>query len=322
MSAARPIQVIFFADRAVLLGLHAALGSLVGYLTDKGPVQITIYHEKLSPKDILRLHQTVRIAHSRGSRREAIPSLQVKPAFALPHDGLHPHTGSLLPYCKLFVPTVLAKEGRVCVLDCDILVEDDISILFDSPLEGKPIGCVIESILSNSLEKDFWAAQGRTWYGDYFNTGVLLFDLEGYWNANLLEITSRFLSEHRDACLQFDQTVFNAVLYPYIKPLETRWNKVVYSRFSSNESDPPGITHYLSNPKPFDVGGRMVNPSGRVFARSLWRWTGLKWWPLSTRFNGGRLRRSWKIRRSYLGVIRARLKKWLSRRINLMFKPV
>jgi lipopolysaccharide biosynthesis glycosyltransferase len=309
-----PIHVIFFADRGVLLGLHAALGSLIGHLTGQRPAKISVYYEDFSAKDILGLQETAKIAHFTGGSKGSVPTLHVEPVFALPHDGLRPHTGSLLPYCKLFVPILLAKKGRACILDCDILVEDDISALFDCPLEGKPIGCVIESILSCSPERNFWTAQGRVGHEVYYNTGVLLFDLERYWDANLLQITSEFLTTNKDACLLGDQTVFNAVLYPYVKALETRWNKVVFPRFKFSNTEPLGITHFAFSPKPFDLGGRLVSPNGRIFTNSLRNWTGLHWWPVSARYSAARLARAWNIRRRYIGLLRARFKEWLKTR--------
>jgi lipopolysaccharide biosynthesis glycosyltransferase len=211
------------------------------------------------------------------------------------------------------VPTLLAKTGRACILDCDILVEDDISALFDYVLEGKPIGCATESILSCSQERDLWAAQGRAGSEDYYNTGVLLFDLKSYWDANLLDLTSRFLTSNKEVCFLGDQTVFNAVLYPYVKSLEPRWNKVVFPRFSAASAEVFGITHFAASPKPFDIAGRLLSPNGRIFTNSLRKWTGLRWWPLSARWNVERLARAWKMKRPYVRLLRARLKEWFNR---------
>jgi lipopolysaccharide biosynthesis glycosyltransferase len=82
-------------------------------------------------------------------------------------------------YLKLFVADALIKEKRVCLLGCDIVVEDDLAILFDTALDGKAIGCVAESVFGHSAERDYRASQGFLWYEDYYNCGgVLLIDVE------------------------------------------------------------------------------------------------------------------------------------------------
>ena len=149
----------------------------------------------------------------------------------------------------------------------------------------------------------------------------MLFDLNNYWKADLLELTSAFLVKNKGACLTADQTAFNAVLYPYVKPLEPRWNKIVFPSSRSAGTGLPGITHFAENPKPFDLGARLVSPNGRVFTKSLRDWTGLSWWPLPVRYNAARLARAWKIRRRYLGLIRARLNGWLRGRLCPPSKP-
>ncbi|MBV9671419.1 MAG: hypothetical protein JO076_01155 [Verrucomicrobia bacterium] len=80
-----------------------------------------------------------------------------------PHPG-SPHTvRSFLPYCHWWIAQTLPKDGRVCFLDWDILVEGDLAGLFDSELNNCPIGSVAESVLGYSTEKSYWAARGRNW---------------------------------------------------------------------------------------------------------------------------------------------------------------
>lgn len=118
---------------------------------------------------------------------------------------------------KFFLPDLLPDCGKVLWLDCDILVKDDLSLLFAVPLDG----CVAAVVKDSGLI--YRKPDGPIATADYFNTGVMLFDLEAMRSGGF---TRRLVEWKKNVAADslMDQNAFNAVLAGRIKPLHPRWN--------------------------------------------------------------------------------------------------
>jgi len=105
-------------------------------------------------------------------------------------EGIHlPLDRSSYPlniYMRLFIPYFIPSEvERVLYLDVDMIVQKDLSVLFDTDLEDKLVGAVLDPrIISFNNEwggvKNF-AALGLDGETKYFNTGLLLIPVKNGW---------------------------------------------------------------------------------------------------------------------------------------------
>lgn len=169
---------------------------------------------------------------------------------------------------RLFILGDIFKNFRkVIYLDCDVIVKDDISGLFDTDLEGAPIGAV-ESLgtkhsLKNKnvvlydgelidLEKYIKEIVGIKHMETYFHTGVLLIDLEKSRTFCDDKLAIKIL--HSKNFLANDEEVYNILFDGKVKYLEYRWNYINFvDRYRTNgEDDFPeidksrfSIIHYM-----------------------------------------------------------------------------
>ena len=111
----------------------------------------------------------------------------VSPAIGkLVEQGVCPYT-SYAAYARIFIPEVLAEEGRILYLDCDTLVDGPLDELFSLDLQGKPFALGYDCILSH-----FKRYIRQPLELPYFNTGVMLIDLAA-WRSH--RCTERVLAE-------------------------------------------------------------------------------------------------------------------------------
>lgn len=92
---------------------------------------------------------------------------------------LPPHL-SCETYVRLFAPFLLSEVDRVLWLDADCLVRGDLKDFYDQDLGNKVISACDHCnwILPGIPGYSYWEYPRRKRKGEYFNAGVILFDLE------------------------------------------------------------------------------------------------------------------------------------------------
>jgi lipopolysaccharide biosynthesis glycosyltransferase len=136
-----------------------------------------------------------------------------KPLTGFPVSG----HGSVAAYFRLLLPAMLPMSvERFIFVDADTVVLDSLSPLWELPLEGRALAAVAEHRLS---------CQGHGYqFGGYFNSGIMLVDLNKWRISDLLERGRRFANEHPDRLRHWDQDVLNHVFEADWLPLPDRWN--------------------------------------------------------------------------------------------------
>lgn len=93
--------------------------------------------------------------------------------------GLIPYRGAYSVYLRMFFSELLEGDpARVLYLDSDTIVDGDLLPLMDHDLNGKSVGMVLESITD-----DYKLMIGMSRESEYYNSGVILFDVEK-WQRN------------------------------------------------------------------------------------------------------------------------------------------
>lgn len=173
---------------------------------------------------------------------------------------------------------LFGRYDRMLYLDCDTVVEDDISRLFDTDLKGNAVGGApgVDIRMLRFNKKGFFIDDRPSNIEDYlrnilgirepdryFNAGVLLFDLKK---------CREFTSEHeavellnRRKLMYNDQDVLNVLFADRIYSLDIRWNYTVNIEHGVVFHDPKiagfmsefhreeyGIIHYTGGNKPWN----------------------------------------------------------------------
>ena len=123
---------------------------------------------------------------------------------------------------RVLLPELLPNVERVLYLDADAIAVDSLAPLWATDLGEHWVGAV-----TNVLEP--WAAGrpaelGLDGPGAYFNSGVLLLNLEQIRRDGRGEALRAFARERGGELLWPDQDALNVVLGPRRLPLAPRWN--------------------------------------------------------------------------------------------------
>lgn len=169
------------------------------------------------------------------------------------------------------LPTNISK---ILYLDCDIAVNCDLQEMFEIDLNNYAIGAVKDCIWKKfnkriDLDSNY----------HYFNSGVLLINVD-YWRENKIEEKLfGFLKESPERINMLDQSVLNIVLGKEYKEFPLQWNvqyvpayieECCYEKqeFQSAMANPK-IIHFVNRFKPWDVQLGWLNPLSILFTKYM-----------------------------------------------------
>lgn len=163
-------------------------------------------------------------------------------------------------YYRFLLPNLFPEEKKILYLDCDIIVNDNLNDLFAEDISDFAIGAVVDQCADDITNTNRIEIETT-----YFNSGVLMINVD-YWLKNkIAEVCSNFISKYPERCLYPDQDALNYVLRNKVKYLSCKWNfqelmyqekKNLYlSRSKWAEIDEnregPVVIHYTSYIKPW-----------------------------------------------------------------------
>lgn len=187
---------------------------------------------------------------------------------------------------RIFIAQVLPDlSGKVLYLDIDTLVCVDLGTIFETDLRGNVLGVVYESYLPETRDDSQPSPKYPPEVRAYFNSGVLLIDLDAWRRERCFEQIVAYL-KREEICLDFsDQDTLNAVLGTRALALHPRWNwndrwtartawlslrrKTwrTWSLVTMHEAAiEPAILHFWGRDRPWRCNHR---PEGRRYAKVL-----------------------------------------------------
>lgn len=134
-------------------------------------------------------------------------------------------------------------------LDADTMVLGDLRPLLRQSLDGRPIGAVRDPqnpVIGRGIQLPGWEELGVPYGRDYFNSGVMLIDLDRCGELGIFERSRQFLSEHPDKVRFWDQDALNWAVVDNWYRLERRWNTFAMSP----QAEQPGFVHYAEADSP------------------------------------------------------------------------
>ncbi len=140
--------------------------------------------------------------------------------------------GSVSQYARLFISSALPQDlERVLYLDCDIIVNQSISKLWNLSMHGKTIAA-LKDAFSASYRKNIELRP----HDIMFNSGVMLVDLKQWKSQNTEERLMKFIKKKHGIIQQGDQGALNAVLSKDIFCFSPVFNSVtIFYDFSYQE---------------------------------------------------------------------------------------
>jgi lipopolysaccharide biosynthesis glycosyltransferase len=157
--------------------------------------------------------------------------------------------GSHLAYCRILLPRVLDLP-RLIYLDCDVLVLRDLSELFDLQLSpGKILGAAPDSETLSLCDDSRIVADAMNLpaQGAYFNSGVMLMNLDQLRKQNFLERSLEFLEIWSGRYRFWDQSAINFLLHGQIDALPGYWNRASWQFDEQDDNDLDCVLHYTGS---------------------------------------------------------------------------
>lgn len=163
-------------------------------------------------------------------------------------------------FYRLFIAKLYPEYHKAIYLDCDLVVVGDISKLYNIDTEGNIFGVVVDDVIASNPQFREYARLG-VGVDDkkYFNSGMLLMDLDKYREEDILNKFLHLLLTYNFETAAPDQDYLNVLCKDKVKYLERGWDRMSTDENYDGELH---IIHYNNFRKPWyydDV------PYGRYF---------------------------------------------------------
>ena len=188
-------------------------------------------------------------------------------------------------YYRLFAPVLLPKDiDRFLYLDCDIIVDGDVSDIYFSDLDG--ISALVADDIPGRMPQSHYVRLGYPKEYGYFNAGMMMVNLNFWREHDIKKRCVDYITEHHDILILYDQDVLNyvlqdskkyvSVLYNFQETTLQKYNYDMYSPAMKKEVDTcrPKIIHFTTPAKPWVIFS-YPRPFYKLWHRykniSLWR---------------------------------------------------
>lgn len=247
--------IAFFTDRTMLPGLHAAIVSMLSSNL-KLNADIFVFSDGLTEDDKKLLEKTWSVAGA----GQPLNIRQYSPQ-AL-GKKLH---GNSTAYGRLYLGDLLPEYDRCIYLDCDLIINTSLVALFDYLPSDALMAADCAGNRKWSLDSQLFVDSGIGLEGSYFNSGVLVLNLEIWRSSNAIErcheIASRFAPQFAAA----DQSLLNVAFHDKVVPFGEKYNTPLYPLTKMPSSLNDSIYHFVGSPKPWDLFGSQLHNSYAVW---------------------------------------------------------
>jgi len=240
MRSPAPIVIVATCDDLYVILLAALIKSIEEHIRPGQPVTIFIIEDKITSANKQKLQLSVNNSITTLIWKKMDGAIQ--PGIKLPLDR---STFPLNIYMRLFVSYFIpAGIEKILYLDVDMIVQKDITILFENDLGNYMIGAVADprvTTFNNAwggiLNYSELGFQGST---KYFNTGLLLINTRMWRDQNIAEKVIDCIKKNKKYANYPDQYGLNVVLANQWLALDPLWNQ-----FSTMAHDAPYLIHFV-----------------------------------------------------------------------------
>jgi lipopolysaccharide biosynthesis glycosyltransferase len=255
-----PVILSLASNEHYFAGLYCAVASAVTNLDPTREVVLKVLDGGITEESRAVLSYLVRRS-GRDARLEFVPINESVFRGATLGPGR-----SHMAYCRILLPDLL-DVPRLIYLDCDVLVFRDLSQLFDRELSGEKVVAAVpdsETLMLGDDSRTLAGAMNLPLEGSYFNSGVMLMNLDALREENFSAKALEFFKEWKGHYRFWDQSALNFLLHGRIEKLPECWNRPSW-RFDKQENNSLDcILHYTTS-APW-LGGT-AGPAQALFER-------------------------------------------------------
>lgn len=223
MNKPNEIPVFFASDDNYIPCLAVAIHSLEKNASKKNNYKLIILHSGMSEKgkqEIKEFEQeNIKIDFKDISNIEN----DLKDDLAL---RLRDYYSSTI-YYRIFIGSLFPEYHKAVYIDSDVVLLDDIANLYNTDLEGNIIGAIPDGVVHDSKKlQDYVEVNDGVENKKYFNSGVLVIDLDKFRETRVEERFVRILTKYNCDTIAPDQDYLNILCKDKVKYLPLSWDKM------------------------------------------------------------------------------------------------
>lgn len=288
------MNIGFSINRLGMVGLGATITSMLRNCSQPDLLVIWILCADLLDQDKVNIQALLEKEHFNGQFHLIDISPQIE------FGDLHPLHGDWTNYGRLLLPKHIADD-KVLYLDSDIVIEEDVLKFNTFELNDYGLAAVPTTPLGTVMEHYIYVTlMALNPLLASFNSGVLLINLD-YWRKNKIKEQCKTLGLRLKPAAKFrDQVLLNIIFAGSYKELPVHFNYEWAPHLSIPVNKTNGqINHFIGSPKPWDICGRFIHSGHATWAK----YADVNWINEYKTMDRPTLRRTWKIRRSYLRTL-------------------
>lgn len=271
------LNILVSVNSKFIKPLKVLLYSL--YKTQSTPCVIYLINISLSKEEIEEIHSLCNILNFEFNvltiPNKAISCINEK------QKELSELNLSIETYSRLFIPNLLSDVDRILWLDADCLVKKDLHDFYYQDLKDKVVAACDHCNwrIPSIPEFSYWDYPIRKQTPEYFNAGVILFDLSkcrrirGFQIDNMISLI-KFMD-----CRFFDQDILNTLIGKdrVLWCNTLLYNTCVNQNWASSFNNHPiqysiyensYILHYCSPDKPWNLSNNMTWGSRKYWIKT------------------------------------------------------
>lgn len=179
----------------------------------------------------------------------------------------------LTAYHRLLLPELISPDvPKLVYLDCDTIVRDSLLPLWNIELEDQNIVAATRDLNAWTVGCDWgggipnWKQLGMNKDAPYFNSGVLLVDLEKWRRENITKKVIKATIDNREHIKWLDQYGLNVVLHHNWQELAHCWNS-----YPAKATEETKIIHFVSRkPNMIDYEGPFQDNFFELLDKTAW----------------------------------------------------
>ncbi len=245
----KPVIPIFFAsDDNYVPFLAVSLESLEYYADKNYDYKIVILNS-----DNISLENKSRLMAEYSKENFDIEFVDVSPYIEKIQSKFHTRDYySKVIYYRLFIPTMYPEYKKAVYLDCDIVLKDSVSNLYNIDIGENYVGAVPDQSvkhLSEDFQKYVENRVGVDKYDKYFNSGILVMNLDKLREIDFENIFIDLLNAVTFMAAP-DQDYLNVICKNHVHFIDEKWNEMPLP-VEFERSDKPSLIHYNLSFKPW-----------------------------------------------------------------------
>ena len=260
------IKVVCASDNNYAMPLGVMLYSLLKHLNKDSTLEVFVIDGGISDKNKSKILKSLAFAKDKFKIHWLNP--ENSKLFPKIKTSKISHHITQAAYYRLLISDLLNQDiDKIIYLDSDLLIKADLTSFWKISLGDYCLGAVQDMGLpyvSSRYGLTMYQELGLTPDTKYFNSGVMLINLNSWRFQQVSEKVLNFLSKYSDKIRWHDQDALNVIFAKKWLELDPRWNQIPYilTVKSSQEShlseqtynevvNDPYIIHYATENKPW-----------------------------------------------------------------------